>query len=110
MLKLERSIHEILFANIPFAWSDYCAAHGLAEVTEAPNRRWRDAKCDVQAFWSHAWRKRDVFVTSDENFQAASKKNKLLSLAGGRIETPASSVALLTHSTAKTATDTRDGV
>jgi hypothetical protein len=103
MSKLERSIHEILFANIPFLWSDYCAAYYIAEVPETPDRKWSNAKCDVQAFWSHAWRKRDVFVTSDGNFHAESKKNKLLSLAGGRIETPASGVVLLTHSIAKTA-------
>lgn len=95
MQTLECAIHEILFPNIPFLWSDYCAVNGLDPVPETPDRKWRNAKCDVQAFWSHAWRKRDVFVTSDGNFHAESKKQRLLVLAGGHIETPASAASLL---------------
>lgn len=95
MQSLERAIHEILFPNIPFLWSDYCTANGLDPGSETPDRKWKNAKCDVQAFWSHAWRKRDVFVTSDSNFHAGSKKQRLIALTGGRIETPASAASLL---------------
>lgn len=95
MQTLERSIHEILFPNIPFQWSDYCTANGLDPTVNTPDRKWKNAKCDVQAFWSHAWRKRDVFVTSDDNFHKELKRSKLVALAGGRIETPASAAALV---------------
>jgi hypothetical protein len=95
MEALERSIHEILFPDIPFLWSDYCAQIGLDSTLETPDRKWKNAKCDVQAFWSHAWRKRDVFVTSDDNFHKESKKPRLIALAGGYIETPASAVELV---------------
>lgn len=94
MQALERSIHEILFPNIPFLWSDYCAEKGLDSTANTPDRKWKNAKCDVQAFWSHAWRKRDVFVTSDDNFHTELKKPLLIALAGGHIETPESAVAL----------------
>lgn len=95
MQALERSIHEILFPNIPFLWPDYCAANGLDPTAETPDRKWKNAKCDVQAFWSHAWRRRDVFVTSDDNFHKDLKKPQLIALAGGHIETPASAAALV---------------
>jgi hypothetical protein len=95
MQALERSIHEILFPNIPFLWSDYCAANGFDPNREAPDRKWKNAKCDVQAFWSHVWRKRDVFVTSDENFHKELRRPQLIALAGGSIETPASAAALV---------------
>lgn len=95
MQTFERSIHEILFPDIPFLWLDYCITNGLDPKLETPDRKWRNAKCDVQAFWSHSWRKRDVFITSDGNFHKASKKHKLIELTGGRIETPASAVSLL---------------
>ncbi len=95
MQVLERSIHEILFPNIPLLWSDYCIANGLDSTVETRDRKWKNAKCDVQAFWSHAWHKRDVFVTSDDNFHKELKKPKLIALAGGHIETPASAAALV---------------
>ena len=95
MEALERSIHEVLFPNIPFLWFDYCAANGLDSTAETPDRKWKNAKCDVQAFWSHAWNKRDIFVTSDGNFHKDLKKSQLIALAGGNIETPASAVALV---------------
>jgi hypothetical protein len=95
MQTLERSIHEILFPNIPFLWSDYCVAEGLDPIAETSDRKWKNAKCDVQAFWSHVWRKRDVFVTSDDNFHKNLKKPQLIALAGGHIETPASAAALV---------------
>ena len=94
MQAFERAIHEILFPNDPFLWIDYCATNGLDPSSGTPDTKWKNLKCDVQAFWSHAWRKRDVFVTSDKDFLAESKKRKLMELAGGRIETPESAAIL----------------
>lgn len=93
--RLERKIHEILFPGIEFEWIDYAQARGLDPNSQAPEKRWRNAKCDVQAFWSHAFRKRNVFVSSDKNFHAATKKPRLLALAGGRIEYPEGASALV---------------
>lgn len=88
MVACERQIHEILFPSVEFLWVDYCTARGLDVNAAHPDDKWRNAKCDVQAFWSHAHRRRDVFVSSDRNFHAVSKKPKLIALAGGAIETP----------------------
>ena len=88
MVSLERQIHQILFPNIPFSWVDHCNNLGLNPETAKPDKKWQNAKCDVQAFWSHAFRKRDVFVTSDREFHANMKKQRLVSVSGSRIETP----------------------
>ena len=88
MEALESEIHQILFPNIQVLWVDYCAKLGLNPERDKPDKKWRNATCDVQAFWSHAVRKRDVVVTSDRNFHADEKKRRLLSRAGSRIETP----------------------
>ena len=92
---LERSIQQVLFPNIECSWTDYCAASD--PISDRFSEKWRNAKCDVQCFWSHAYRHRDVFVTSDRNFHAKSKRSKLIALAGGRIETPESAARLLTE-------------
>lgn len=92
---LERKIHEILFPNIPFRWIDFCSKFGIDPNSEQMHPKWRNAKCDVQAFWSHAYRKRDVFVTSDHNFHKESKKSQLLLLCGGRVEYPEQAAKLI---------------
>ncbi|HEX7645300.1 MAG TPA: hypothetical protein VF450_12455 [Noviherbaspirillum sp.] len=100
---LERSIHEIVFPGIPFQWEDYCREKGLDPVADFNSdaaRKWKNAKCDVLALWSHAIRGRDVFVTRDTDFLAETKKRKLIALVGGHIETPESAVALLRKMTA----------
>jgi hypothetical protein len=95
MVQGELKIHEILFPNVPFLWSEHCAKVGLDPETNRLDKKWRNAKCDVQAFWSHVYGKRNVFVTSDENFHAETKKPHLILLAGGYIETPESAVNLI---------------
>ena len=95
--RLERKIHEILFPGIEFEWAAYAKTRALDPNSPMSEKRWRNAKCDVQAFWSHAFRKRDVFVSSDKNFHAATKKPMLLALAGGRIEYPEGASALVTE-------------
>jgi len=95
MQGVEQQIHQILFSNIEFLWVDYCVAHGLDQNNMAFDKKWRNAKCDVQAYWTHVHSKRDVFVTSDKNFHSATKKTALLALFGGSIETPPSASAML---------------
>jgi hypothetical protein len=91
----ERKIHEILFPNIEFIWEDNCAARGLVLNDQILLQRWRNAKCDVQALWSHIFYKRDVFVTADRNFHIHSKKQILIALGAKQIETPDSAACLL---------------
>lgn len=90
----ERKIHEILFPNIEYQWSDYYGGRCLSDDLSLA-RKWRNAKCDVQALWSHIFHKRKVFVTTDRNFHAESKKSALIALGASQIETPDSAVSLL---------------
>lgn len=94
MAVIERKIHEVLFPNVEFLWADYCTARGLPRNDMPMAHSWRNSKCDVQALWSHIYHQRDVFVTSDKNFRAQSKKPLLLSLGANCIETPESALAL----------------
>ena len=71
-IALEHAIHEILFPGFPFD-----TAKILGD--EKALRSWRNKKCDVQAFWAHLHGKRDIFVTSDDNF-LNSKKPRLEAL------------------------------
>lgn len=91
----ERKIHEVLFPNIEFLWSDYCTAQGITSSDPSLAHKWRNTKCDVQAIWSHIFHKRDVFVTADRNFHAESKKPALVALGANGIETPDSAILLL---------------
>ena len=94
MAELEGRIQSILFPNIPQDWPAYCQAYGIDPESNL-DRRWKNAKCDVQAFWCHAYNKREVFVTSDLNFHAVNKSRLLLEIAGGRIESPSNACSLL---------------
>lgn len=94
MACLEQRIHSILFPAVQFLWQDYCRENGIEPTGKLPFGKWRNCKCDVQAIWSHIHARRDVFVTSDENF-LGTKKDKLISLGAGKIETPDSALILL---------------
>ena len=95
MAALEAKIHAILFPSIAIDHSEYCRQTGLDSSTTSMQTKWRNAKCDVQAFWSHAHHKRNVFVTSDKNFLAVSKRPILEALSGSQLFTPAQAVAIL---------------
>jgi len=95
MVLLERQIHQILFPNVEFEWPRYASARGISVNDIEAMGAWRNKKCDVQALWSHIYHRRDVFVTSDKNFHALTKKPLLVALGAGRIETPEGAVALL---------------
>jgi hypothetical protein len=94
MERLERQIHSVLFPTVEFNWHDYCSVHGL-DLNTLPAGKWRNCKCDVQALWSHIHSKRNVFVTSDQNFHAATKKVALIALGANLIEYPDSAVSLI---------------
>jgi len=98
MQALERNIHQILFPNVEFIWQDYCQSNELdpaSSSTASPlGNKWRNAKCDVLAIWSHLHHGRDVFVTTDGNFHKT-KKPALLALGARRIECPEGAAVLL---------------
>lgn len=95
MADFEAKIQAILFPNVPVSWAKYCQNQGLDPDDLVIDKKWKNAKCDVQAFWCHAHNTRDVFVTSDKNFHSEVKKKSLLDLAGGRIELPDAAALLV---------------
>jgi hypothetical protein len=95
---LEQRIHRVLFPQIEFEYEDFCKARGLAvapNVWDKPREPWRNAKCDVQAIWSHINGGRNTFVSDDDDFHKATKKPALLDLGAGKIERPEAAAGLL---------------
>lgn len=93
--ELEVRIQSILFPTIPCAWSEYCQRYRQDPENSLLDKKWKNAKCDVQAFWCHAVNGQSVFVTADKNFHRATKKSKLLALAPGSIVFPHEAVRLV---------------
>lgn len=89
---LEKEIHNVLFPNIEFLWVDYRKNRSIA--VESPDKNWRNAKCDVLTLWCHIKHNGDVFVTSDRNFHALTKQDKLKSLGAGTIACPIDALRL----------------
>jgi len=89
---LEQDIHNVLFPNIEFMWVDYAKAHGLVE--DSLDKSWRNAKCDVLMLWCHIKHGGGVFVTSDSNFHATTKREKLKALGVGTIAYPKDALRL----------------
>lgn len=98
MLGLEQKVHEILFPEIEFSYKEFCKKRGLDPDNGTMDRRWRNAKCDVLALWSHIWHGDGIFVTSDDNFHKEAKKSDLVALSAGEIMRPEEAVARLTSS------------
>lgn len=89
---LEQEIHRVLFPNIEFMWIDYARARSLH--VDTLDKNWRNAKCDVLGLWCHIKHGGGVFVTSDGNFHAAMKQDKLRALGAGTIALPERALAL----------------
>jgi len=96
MTARERLIHETLFPTVPFSWPDFATQVGVSsESIRIPEaKRWRNAFCDRQMFWAHDHHRRDVFVTSDDNFRR--RLNASQEFMSARIHTPEEALALLT--------------
>ena len=91
---LERKIHEILHPGIEFEYEVYRTERGLPADAEV-DRKWRNAKCDVQVMWSHIWHKGDLLVSNDENFMKVSKRPRLIELGAGEILRPLDAASYL---------------
>jgi hypothetical protein len=82
-LSQERAIHEVLFSSTPFEIDS--SEHPVGSKQWL---RWLNAKCDVLTMWCHLHYGGGVFVSSDENFHASSKRLRLLSMGAGSIVRP----------------------
>lgn len=89
---LEREIHEVLFPNVEYLWSDFANKHAIP--LDAHDKKWRNAKCDVLGMWCHIKHGGGVFVTSDDNFHAESKRNRLVAFGAGVIARPQQALAI----------------
>lgn len=49
---------------------------------------WLNRICDVQTMWCHLHYGNDIFVTSDRNFQKATKLPRLVAMGAGRVSMP----------------------
>ena len=94
MMELERRVHEILFPEIQFFYKEFCKKNGI-DINSALDPRWRNAKCDVLAMWSHIYYGGGVFVTRDSNFLEPTKKSLLVTLGAGEIVEPNEAVTRL---------------
>jgi hypothetical protein len=94
MMDLEAKIHDVLFPGLELEWPAFAAERGLDAGSTAFGSKWHNAKCDVQALWSHIHHSRAVFVTSDENY-LGSKRPALVALGAGEILRPADAAKLL---------------
>ena len=94
MERLEREIQEILFPNVEFRYEAYAAKLDQA-VTTRLRQRWRNAKCDVLAIWSHIHYGADIFVTEDRNFHKVTKKPRIIALGAKQICIPSGCVGVI---------------
>jgi len=86
--RLEMLIHDALHPEIEFRYDEFCAAHSLDPGAVPIRRRWLNAKCDVQALWSHINAGNHIFVTEDRRFLTAKRRAALVGLGAGELLTP----------------------
>ena len=95
---LERKIHKILFPDIEYDYVEYRNRLGIDPKDDVIDPKWRNAKCDVLAMWSHISFNGDIFVTSDKNFRKQRNKRQLIALGAGNILTPQEAVSVIINS------------
>ncbi|MEK4328138.1 hypothetical protein MKX70_20125 [Paenibacillus sp. FSL R7-0312] len=88
MIELEENIHNILFPNIQYEYTNYCAANNITQSNEL-DKKWLNSRCDSIVMWSHMYYSGDIFITRDNNFHKKEKKKRLLELGAKNIFTPA---------------------
>ena len=103
MAARERQIHELLFPDIELDYRDYCERRGIDRTGHPIDRKWRNAKCDVQLLWSHIHYDGDVLVTNDDNFFKESKAARLADLGASTITRPEGLLSLFDRLTAEEA-------
>jgi hypothetical protein len=91
-VKREVAIHEVLHPQVSYSYAEYCASRGIDPDAKPTDRRWLNAKCDVQAMWSHISARNDAFVTEDGRFLTLDRRSRLITLGAGDIVTPDAAV------------------
>jgi len=97
MIALEKSIQQILHPRVEFSLGEFRQRRGIDTESSVMPGLWRNAKCDVQALWSHIHAKRDCFVTRDANFLKR-KRAALQALGARSILHPSDAAKLLAPS------------
>ncbi|MCP5087467.1 MAG: hypothetical protein GY952_11770 [Rhodobacteraceae bacterium] len=66
----EREIFEALFPTVEYEWADFAIAQNIRTdmMQGAVLSKWKNKLLDAQAYWAHEYHQRDIFVTSDKNF------------------------------------------
>jgi hypothetical protein len=90
---LERKIHNILFPEHQFIWSDQAKLLSLDPNSAASENhkefiKWRNRKCDVLGLWCHIFYANDILVTRDKDFHKKSKRPLLINLGAKSICCP----------------------
>ncbi len=94
-VNLQTEIFKTLFPTTSPNWSEHAASLGQKpEDDQTPDAlKWRNRLLDVQAIWTHLNEKRDVFVTSDKNFEKRFAGNE--KLRSTKIMTPQEAADLI---------------
>ena len=87
MIRLERSVHEVLHPSVEFEYPAFCQAGGIDPTASRTGGRWRNAKCDVLVAWTHIHHRGHILATQDADF--LKKADKLAQLGAGRVVSPA---------------------
>ena len=95
MTDLEKKIHKVLFPKIPFEYGTYCKKNNINPKESPTAKKWLNAKCDVQAIWSHINTSNDIFATQDMNFIKETKKPVLINLGAGNILNPQDTITFI---------------
>jgi len=94
---LEVAIHNVIHPEITFDYTEHSRRRGIPPTQRPAERRWLNAKCDVQAVWSHIHAGNDVFVTEDRGLLRPARRSALLALGAGDITTPEQASSALTE-------------
>lgn len=95
MKTAEKQIHEILFPNLEYEYKDYCNAKGIDPNAKPIDKKWLNAKADVQCVWSHINSRNDIFVTQDKNFLKQQKRQQLIQLGAKNICSPTEALEMI---------------
>ncbi len=95
MKEFEKKIHEILFPNLEFEYQTFCKAKGIDPDAKPLDKKWLNAKADVQSIWSHINSGNDIFITQDKNYLKDQKRQLLVTLGAKNINSPKEALEII---------------
>lgn len=95
MKEFEQKIHEILFPNLEFEYQAFCKAKGIDPDVKPLDKKWLNAKADVQSIWSHINSGNDIFITQDKNYLKDQKRQLLVTLGAKNINSPKEALEMI---------------